>query len=77
MTRFAREKIDRLKPPSEKDASYKAGAANAIVWLVKPLQGSPEEHVVTAMEVAHGEQLHWNLAGGDQRALVAGQSRGL
>ena len=69
MTRFACEIITVKNPPPTLDASHPAGDASAIVGGNVITQISAE-HVANAMEMASQSQLGWNLAGGDQRALL-------
>jgi len=69
LTRFASEKITLLEPAPEKDAEYAEGEADAIIGG-KARTRVTAEHITNAMEMAHTAQLGWNLAGGDQRALL-------
>ena len=69
MTRFASEKITLLEAPSEPPAVQPDVKANAIISGEAVTQVTAE-HVARAMEMANDAQLNWDLAGGDQRALL-------
>jgi len=69
MTRFAREKITVLNPPPALDINHLPDDEHANVGG-KIIRQISVENVESAMEMANGAQLGWNLAGGDQRALL-------
>jgi len=69
MTRFAREKIVVVEAPVKLDAEHAGGGGNAII-AGKSVARLTGDEVGNAMEMAHSSQLSWNLAGGDQRALL-------
>ena len=69
MTRFSTEKITLLESPIEADGVHPAAVANSIIGGKTVAQVTAEQ-IENAMEMASKMQLSWNLAGGDQRALL-------